>query len=80
MTDTDKYEKLIESIVICEEEYINGSDNLLEDSQRLKACAIELLAEAKRLRALFEETNQHLDLMVERFGIETLVEMVGEEE
>ena len=39
-----------------------------------------LLAEVKRLRALFEETNHHLDLMVERFGIEALVEMVGEEE
>ena len=50
MIDTDKYEKLIESIVICEEEYINGSDNLLEDSQRLKACAIRLLAEVERHR------------------------------
>ena len=39
-----------------------------------------LLAEVKRLTALFEETNHHLDLMVERFGIEALVEMVGEEE
>ena len=50
MIDTDKYEKLIESIVISEEEYIDGSDNLLEDSQRLKACAITLLAEVIRLR------------------------------
>ena len=40
----------------------------------------ELEKEVKRLRALFEETNHHLDLMVERFGIEALVEMVGEEE
>jgi hypothetical protein len=50
MIDTDEYEKLIESIVISEEEYIDGSDNLLEDSQRLKACAITLLEEVKRLR------------------------------
>ena len=40
----------------------------------------DLIAEVKRLTALFEETNHHLDLMVERFGIEALVEMVGEEE
>lgn len=39
----------------------------------------ELRAEVKRLTALFEETNHHLDLMVERFGIEPLVEMVGDE-
>ena len=30
--------------------------------------------------ASLEETNHHLDLMVERFGIEPLVEMIGEEE
>jgi hypothetical protein len=29
---------------------------------------------------MFEESNHHLDLMVERFGIEALVEMVGDEE
>ena len=39
-----------------------------------------LLAEVKRLTAMFEETNHHLDLMVGAFGIEPLVEMVGEEE
>ena len=39
----------------------------------------DLIAEVKRLRALFEETNHHLDLMVERFGVEALVEMVGDE-
>jgi len=47
---------------------------------RIMADAPLLLAEVKRLRALFEETNHHLDLMVERFGIEALVEMVGDEE
>jgi hypothetical protein len=45
---------------------------------QLIADAPLLLEEVKRLRALFEETNHHLDLMVERFGIEALVEMVGE--
>jgi hypothetical protein len=49
-------------------------------NQDLARDAPLLLAEVKRLRALFEETNHHLDLMVERFGIEALVEMVGEEE
>ena len=39
-----------------------------------------LLAEVKRLTAMLEETNHHLDLMVGAFGIEPLVEMVGEEE
>ena len=29
---------------------------------------------------LLIETNHHLDLMVERFGTETLVEMVGDEQ
>ena len=46
---------------------------------RLAIDAPILLAEVKRLTALFEETNHHLDLMVERFGIEALVEMVGDE-
>jgi len=58
MIDTDKYEKLIESIVICEEEWIKGQDSLVEDSRRLKACATRLLAEVERLReelALYEK-------------------------
>tara|TARA_R100000742_G_C4276576_1_gene97753 strand:- start:36 stop:407 length:372 start_codon:yes stop_codon:yes gene_type:complete len=37
-------------------------------------------AEVKRLREMYEDANRYLDLMVERFGIEALVEMVGEEE
>ena len=41
--------------------------------------AEELLAEVKRLTAMLEETNHHLDLMVGRFGIEALVEMVGDD-
>jgi hypothetical protein len=40
----------------------------------------DLIAEVKRFRAMYEEATHHLDLMVERFGIEALVEMVGEEE
>jgi len=64
MIDTDKYEEMT---------WETPSDEL-ED-------AVEnLLAEVKRLTALFEETNHHLDLMVEAFGIEALVELVGEEE
>ena len=51
-----------------------------EADAQLIADAPLLLAEVKRLRALFEETNHHLDLMVGAFGIEALVEMVGEEE
>ena len=47
---------------------------------QLIADAPLLLAEVKRLTAMFEETNHHLDLMVGAFGIEPLVEMVGEEE
>tara|TARA_R100001509_G_scaffold160489_1_gene128363 strand:- start:139 stop:420 length:282 start_codon:yes stop_codon:yes gene_type:complete len=59
MIDTDKYEELIRSIVISEEEYIKGSDSLLEDSDLLKVTALQLLAEVKRLR----EENQTLRKM-----------------
>ena len=41
---------------------------------------ISLLKEIKRLTAMYDETNHYLDLMVGAFGIEPLVEMVGEEE
>jgi hypothetical protein len=61
---------------VCDpEDYLVAQAN-----QDLARDAPLLLAEVKRLTALFEETNHHLDLMVERFGIEALVEMVGEEE
>ena len=59
MIDTDKYEELIRSIVISEEEYIEGSDSLLEDSDLLKVTALQLLAEVKRLH----EENQTLRKM-----------------
>jgi len=39
-----------------------------------------LLSQVARLTALLRNANHRLDLMVERFGIEALVEMVGEEE
>jgi len=55
-----------------ENEYANADAQLIADAPKL-------LAEVKRLTALFEETNHHLDLMVERFGIEALVEMVGDD-
>ena len=51
-----------------------------EANLRLMTDAPLLLEEVKRLTAMFEETNHHLDLMVGAFGIEPLVEMVGEEE
>ena len=46
--DLTQFEELIESIVICEEEYIKGSDNLLEDCQTLKDRMQIILAELKR--------------------------------
>jgi len=77
MIDTDEYEKLIESIVISEEEYIDGSDNLLEDSQRLKACAITLLEEVKRLhvevRALRKAQGYDMKFPVEVLAIDELL-------
>jgi hypothetical protein len=94
MIDTDKYEGHTEGKWVFK--HINSNwyqcDKIgeihMEDiaikeasaNAQLMADAPLLLAEVKRLTALFEETNHHLDLMVERFGIEALVEMVGEEE
>ena len=78
MIDTDKYESMRRLFLdfiadpMCEEDeaawksYLNTYD--------------ELLAEVMRLRVMYEDANRYLDLMVERFGIEALVEMVGEEE
>jgi hypothetical protein len=40
----------------------------------------EYVKEIERLREMYEEATHHLDLMVERFGIEALAEMVGEDE
>ena len=46
--DLNQFE-LIESIVICEEEYIKGQDSLLEDCQTLKDNMQIALAELKRM-------------------------------
>ena len=93
MIDTDKYEGHTEGEWILNRSEANPTEFLLkcgdvtitwlepsEADAQLIADAPLLLAEVKRLRALFEETNHHLDLMVGAFGIEALVEMVGEEE
>lgn len=90
MIDTDKYEEHIEGPWFDGEptEISNTISNAFfqlypneigKANARLAIDAPILLAEVKRLTALFEETNHHLDLMVERFGIEALVEMVGDE-
>lgn len=41
---------------------------------------VVLQRQLAEIREMYEEANHHLDLMVERFGIEALVEMIGEEE
>ena len=43
--DLTQFEELMESIVICEEEYIKGQDSLLEDCQTLKDRMQIILAE-----------------------------------
>ena len=84
MIDTDKYEGhytddfarfwvTADDELNADIERANATTNLIDDAPLL-------LAEVKRLTALFEETNHHLDLMVEAFGIEALVELVGGEE
>ena len=49
--DLNQFEELIESIVICEEEYIKGQDSLLEDCQTLKDKMQIALAELKKMYA-----------------------------
>ena len=46
--DLTQFEELMESIVICEEEYIKGQDSLLEDCQTLKDRMQIILAELKK--------------------------------
>lgn len=46
--DLTRFEELMESIVICEEEYIKGQDSLLEDCQTLKDRMQIILAELKK--------------------------------
>tara|TARA_R110000824_G_scaffold395650_1_gene596497 strand:+ start:1915 stop:2187 length:273 start_codon:yes stop_codon:yes gene_type:complete len=90
MIDTDKYEGHTSDwkwIDINEQDdfYLHSEygDIISHDTPdgKLAQDAPDLLAEVKRLQALFEETNRYLDLMVEQFGIEALVELVqGDEE
>jgi hypothetical protein len=70
MSDTDEVNKSLNYLIGFKAEMTSDKKHHTE----------VLIKEVKRLRALLEETNQHLDLMVERFGIEALVEMVGEQE
>jgi hypothetical protein len=64
--------------------YYNGPNSSSQASmgeyKELRAFVLDTALDNKRLRSMFEESNHHLDLMVERFGIEALVEMVGDEE
>ena len=53
--DLNQFEELIESIVICEEEYIKGQDSLLEDCQTLKDRMQIILAELKKHYELLDE-------------------------
>ena len=53
--------------------------NMIEQERLDSMDRDELVAEVKRLRQMYEETMHHLDLMIGAFGIEALVEMVGDE-
>ena len=53
--DLTQFEELIESILICKEEYIKGQDNLLEDCQTLKDRMQIILAELKKMYAREDE-------------------------
>ena len=82
MIDTDKYEGHTPGPWKAEygdyTTHVTNSDGVvvasvgfeLDKDGKLIADAPLLLAEVKRLTAMLEETNHHLDLMVERFGIE----------
>ena len=59
--DLTQLEELMESIVICEEEYIKGSDNLLEDCQTLKDRMQIILAELKRCYEEIDEVTKWKD-------------------
>ena len=64
-----------------------GTETIAVFDEEHREVIQDLLAEVERLRVMYEFQNgllkdatRYLDLMVERFGIEALVEMVGEEE
>ena len=59
----------------------------MENSRQMTLDEIRLQIENERITArlkvmnfMYEEANHHLDLMVGRFGIEALIEMIGAEE
>jgi hypothetical protein len=56
--DLAQLEEMIESIVICEDEYIMGTDNLLKDCRTLKDRMQIILAELKRCYEELDEANQ----------------------
>ena len=76
MTDTDKYEdakKMVQDAGLIDEN--DGHPDI-----HYRKIAL-LLAEVKRSDELFKDCLAKLEFYVERFGIESLVEMVeGEEE
>jgi len=58
--DLTQFEELMESIVICEEEYIKGQDSLLEDCQTLKDRMQIILAELKICYERLDMANEAL--------------------
>jgi hypothetical protein len=66
--DLTQLEELMESIVICEEEYIKGSDNLLEDCQTLKDRMQIILAELKRCYDKIDWLQKVADLAADNIG------------
>ena len=59
--DLTQFEELMESIVICKEEYIKGQDSLLEDCQTLKDRMQIILAELKRYYAKVDALTAALE-------------------
>ena len=49
------------------------------DNQGFESFADYLIAEVEVWKARHEESNHHLDLMVECYGVEALVELVEDE-
>jgi len=66
--DLTQFEGLMESIVICEEEYIKGQDSLLEDCQTLKDRMQIILAELKRCYEKIDWLQQVADLAADNIG------------
>ena len=69
--DLTQFEGLMESIVICKEEYIKGQDSLLEDCQTLKDRMQIILAELKRC---YEEIDALHSITQDWVKIETFTD------